>query len=146
VERGRYNGGMTDPPTPPCVWAAWCVLWLTTTALLGCTSPEPSGQTPTPFLTLSPLPSLAPTETAVPAHATANALLLTAGVLENRGELPQALGVAQTALVVATSQPADATRAAGFLTRAPLRAGPTASATLLPRNSPIGPATPPPRD
>jgi hypothetical protein len=121
------------------------VLWLAAAALLGCTPAAPAGRTPTPFPTLPTLPPRAPTETVVPAHATANALLLTAGVLENRRELPQALGLAQTALVVATSQPADATRAANFLTRAPLRAGPTPTPTLLPRQPPIVPATPAPR-
>jgi hypothetical protein len=133
---------VSNTPTPSRARAVWCVLWLTTTALLGCTSdasPRP-GLTPVP--TLRPVPSRAPTETAVPAHATANALLLTAGVLENRRELPSAIALAQTALVVATSQPADATRAANFLTRAPLRAGPTLSPTRLP---PILGATPTPR-
>jgi hypothetical protein len=138
-----YNGGMNETPTRHRVWAAWCMLWLMTTALLGCTS-EPPRQGPTPFPTLGTVPPRVPTETPVPAHATANALLLTAVALENRREVPQAIGVAQTALVVATSQPADATRAADFLTRAPLRAGPTLSPTLLPRQPPIAPSTPTP--
>jgi hypothetical protein len=75
---------------------------------------------PTPFPTLRTVRSPAPTETPVPAHATANTLILTAVALENRREFAQAIEVAQTALVVATSQPADATRAASFLTRAPI--------------------------
>src|SRR5438552_16816843 len=120
----RYNRGMSNPLTLPRVRAARCVLGLTTAALLSCTPAAPSVPTPTPLPTLRTVPSPVPTETPVPAHAPANALLLTAGVLENRREFPQAIEVAQTALVVATSQPADATRAANFLTRAPLRAGP----------------------
>ena len=93
---------------------------------------------PTPVATLRTVRSPLPTETPAPAHATANALLLTAVVLANRGDLPQAIGAAQTALVVATSEPADAARAASFLTRAPLRAVPG----LLPTQPPIVPITP----
>jgi hypothetical protein len=48
--------------------------------------------------------------------------MLTAVALENRGNVGQAVQAAGTALGVATSIPADATRAAGFLTRAPARA------------------------
>src|SRR3954447_26350157 len=121
---------MRNPPTLPRVRAAWCVLGLTTSVLLSCAPAARSEPSPTLLATLRTVPSPLPTETSVPAHATANALLLTAGVLENRGQLPQASGVAQTALVGATSQPADATRAASFLTRAPLRAGPTPSVTM----------------
>jgi hypothetical protein len=120
----------------------WCMVCLTTVALLSCAPGTTSVPAPTPFPTLGTVRSPAPTVTPVPAHATANALLLTAIVLENRGALPQAIEAAETALVVATTQPADATRAAGFLTRAPLRAGPAARTT----QAPIVPRTATPGD
>jgi hypothetical protein len=103
--------------------AGWAALWLAAVALVSCTAaPDPSTLgTPTlpplPPIT-TPLPSITP----VAAHATANALMLTAVALENRGNVGQAVAAAGTALSVATSIPADATRAAGFLTRAPARA------------------------
>jgi hypothetical protein len=53
--------------------------------------------------------------------------MLTAVAQENRGDVPQAVVAAATALAVGTSVPADATRAAGFLTRAPARATYTAN-------------------
>jgi len=53
--------------------------------------------------------------------------MLTAVSLENRGDVLQAVAAAGTALSVGTSVPADATRAAGFLTRAPARATYTAN-------------------
>jgi hypothetical protein len=62
----------------------------------------------------------------VAAHATANTLMLTAVALENRGTVEPAIQAAETALAVATGQPADQRAAAGFLTRAPVRATDTA--------------------
>jgi hypothetical protein len=140
--RSRYNWDMDSKPAHPRVLAAWCGLWLTTAALLSCAPAAPSVRAPTPFATLRTVRSPVPTDTPVPAHATANALLLTAVVLANRGEVPQAIGAAQTALVLATSEPADAARAASFLTRAPLRAVPG----LLPTQPPIVPGVPAPEE
>jgi hypothetical protein len=108
----------------------WAALWLTAVALVGCTSGSPDLSLGTPTPTYPPLPPVSsplPSATPVAAHATANALLLTAVALENRGEIPQAVVAAGTALAVGTSVPADATRAAGFLTRAPARATYTAN-------------------
>ena len=108
----------------------WAALWLTAVALVGCTSASPDLSLGTPTPTYPPLPPVSsplPSATPVAAHATANALLLTAVVLENQGNIPQALAAAGTALAVGTSVPADARQASGFLTRAPARATYTAN-------------------
>ena len=111
--------------------AGWAGLWLTAAALLSCTSgPSASSSLETPTPTYPPLPPVSspfPSVTPVAAHATANALLLTAVALENRGDIPQAVAAAATALSVGTSVPADARLASGFLTRAPARATYTAN-------------------
>ncbi len=116
---------MSEIGTSARVVAGWAVLWLTIMALVSCASGSPSGPgpgTPSPLPSLPTLPPPPPTETPVAAHATANALMLTAVALENRGTVEPAIQVAETALVVATGQPADQRVAAGFLTRAPVRA------------------------
>jgi hypothetical protein len=110
--------------------AGWVALWLTAVALVGCTSASPDLSLGTPTPTYPPLPPITtpfPSATPVAAHATANALLLTAVAAENRGDIAQAVAAAGTALAVGTSVPADARQASGFLTRAPARATFTAN-------------------
>src|SRR3954464_15978218 len=89
-----------------CGWLGlgWAALVFAVAVALGCASAAPTEGVPTMTPTLPPFASPLPTQTPVAAHATANALLLTAVALENRGGLPQALDAARTALVVATSQ------------------------------------------
>lgn len=110
--------------------AGWAALWLTAVVLVSCTSGSPDLGLETPTPTYPPLPPITtplPSVTPVAAHATANALLLTAVALENRGDIPQAVAAAATALAVGTTVPADARQASGFLTRAPERATYTAN-------------------
>jgi hypothetical protein len=110
--------------------AGWAALWLTAVTLLSCTSASPDLSLGTPTPTYPPLPPVTtplPSVTPVAAHATANALLLTAVAAENRGDMAQAVAAAATALAVGTSVPADARQASGFLTRAPARATYTAN-------------------
>ncbi|SRR5579884_1384175 len=120
---------MSEIGTSARTVAGWILLWLAAAALVSCASSssgEPGPGTPSPLPTLPTLAPPPPTETPIAAHATANTLMLTAVSLENRGALGQAIQVAGTALIVATSQPADQRVAASFLTRAPARATNTA--------------------